>query len=53
MFAFKDKIDLQQKEYNAFLKTLTCDPLNIYIDHSNFVVCSFMENSIGLKRVNG
>ena len=28
---------------------LTCDPS---IDHPDFIVCSFMENSIGLKSVN-
>ena len=35
----------------CFLKIITCD-LSIYtMDHPDFIVCSFMENSIGLKSV--
>ena len=30
----------------------TCDPSIYTIDHSDFIIYSFMENSIGPKRVN-
>ena len=30
---------------------MTCDPSRYIMDHPDFIVCSFMENSIGLKRV--
>ena len=39
------------KEKNHFL-ILTYDPSIYTVDHPHFIVCSFMENSIGLKRVN-
>ena len=32
------------------MEIITCDPLIYTIDHPDFT-CSFMENSIGLKRV--
>ena len=33
------------------MEIITCDPCNIYTtDHPDFAVCSFMGNSIGLKR---
>ena len=34
------------------LEILTCDPLIYGKDNPGFIVCSFMENVIGLKRVN-
>ena len=46
-----NKIDLLRKKYNLFL-IITCDPSIYTMDHPDFIVCSFMENSIGLKRVN-
>ena len=30
---------------------ITCDPSIYIMDHPDFIVCSFMEISIGLKRV--
>ena len=30
---------------------LTCDLSICTMDHSDFIVCSFMENYVGLKRV--
>ena len=36
---------------NIFLKIITCDPSIYTMDHPDFIVCSFMENSIGVKRV--
>ena len=45
-----DKIDLHRKKYNILLKIIACDPSMYTMDHP--IVCSFMENSIGLNRVN-
>ena len=33
------------------LEIITCNPSIHTIDHPDFIVCSFMENSIGLKRL--
>ena len=33
------------------LELINCDPLIYTMDHSDFTVCSFMENSISPKRV--
>ena len=48
----KTKLPLRRKNYNIFLEIITCVPSVYKMDHPNFIVCSFMENSIGLKRVN-
>ena len=42
-----------EKKYKMFLEIITYDPsIYIYImDHLDIIVCSFMENIIGLKRV--
>ena len=48
------QIDLQRKKYNNFGGgggIITCCPSIYTMDHPDFIVCSFMENSIGLKRV--
>ena len=38
-----------EKEIQYILEIITCD-LSIYtMDHPDFIVCSFMEKSIGLK----
>ena len=34
------------------MEIITCDPSLYTMDHSDFFVSSFMENSIGPKRVN-
>ena len=47
----EDKNYLQRKKYNIFLEIITCDPSIDTMDHPDFIACSFMENSIGLKRV--
>ena len=31
---------------------MTCDTLAYKMEHSGFILCSFMENSMALKRVN-
>ena len=36
---------------HMFFEILTCEPSIDVMDHPDFIVCSFMENSIGLKRV--
>ena len=42
---------LQRKKNNIFKKKNTTSDPSIYtMDHSDFIVCSFMENSIGLKK---
>ena len=46
----KDKIDLQRRKYNI-LDIISCGPSMHAIGHSDSIVCSFMENSVGLKRV--
>ena len=39
------------KEIEYCLQIITCDPSIYTVDHPDFIVCSFMENSIGLKGV--
>ena len=39
------------KEIQYYLETITCDHLIYAMDHPGFIVCSIMENSIGLKKV--
>ena len=34
-----------------FLETITCDPSIYKLDHPDLIVCSFIDNSIGPKRV--
>ena len=38
--------------YYCFLEFVTRDPSIYTMGHPDFIVCSFMDNSIGLKRVN-
>ena len=40
-----------EKEIQYFIKIITCDPSIYTMDHPDFTVSKFMENSIGLKRV--
>ena len=40
-----------EKEKQYFLKIIATDPLLYTMDHPDFIVCSFMEISISLKRV--
>ena len=40
-----------EKATHFFLKFIICDPSIYIMDHPDLTVCSFMENSIGLKRV--
>ena len=40
-----------EKEIEYFLQIITCGPSLYLMDHPGFIVCSFMENSIGQKRV--
>ena len=42
----------QSSDLKYFLTIMTCDPSIHTMDHPNFIVCSFMENSTSLKRVN-
>ena len=49
MFALTNRSS--EKEIQYSLKIITCDPSIYIMDHPNFNVCSFMESSIGLKRV--
>ena len=44
------KIDLQSKKHTIFGEVLTSDPSIYPMAHPDFVECSFMENSIGLKK---
>ena len=41
-----------EKEIQHFLDIISCDPSIYTMDHSDSIVCSFMKNSIGLKRVS-
>ena len=44
------QIDIQRKKYDiSYFENYT--PSLYTIDHSDFIVCSFIENSIGPKRV--
>ena len=54
----KDILKLRQKGSSEkdtlfFGKIINCDPSIYTMDHPDFIVCSFMENSIGSKRVKG
>ena len=40
-----------EKNKQYLLEIMTCDPSVYTMDHPDFIICSFMENSIGLKRV--
>ena len=40
-----------KKEIQYFLEIITFDPSIYTMNHPEFIVCRFMENSIGLKRV--
>ena len=40
-----------EKAIHYFLKIINCDPSTYIMDHPDFIVCSFVENSIGLKTV--
>ena len=48
----KDTIDLQRKKNNIVLKNITLDTPIYIMDRHDRTVCSFMEMSIGLKKVN-
>ena len=37
-----------EKEIQNYSEIITCDPSIYTMDHSDFTVCVFMENSIGL-----
>ena len=41
-----------EKEIQIVLVIITSEPLIYTMDLPNFIVCSFMGNSIGLKRVH-
>ena len=45
MFAKTKQIFRKRK---TFLAIITCDPSKITMDPPDFIVCTFMENSIGL-----
>ena len=40
-----------EKEKHYFSEIITCDPLRYTMNHSDFLLCIFMENPIGPKRV--
>ena len=40
-----------RKRITILFDIITCDPSTYTMDHPDFIVCSFMESSIGLKRV--
>ena len=42
---------LRQNQSSEILAIITCDPSVYTTDHPDLIVCSFMENSIGPKRV--
>ena len=46
-----DKINLQRKKYNIFLKIMTCNPSIYTIDHPDLTVSNVMGN-YGTKRVD-
>ena len=48
----KNQYSENEIQYIVFLEIITLDPSIYTMDHSDFIVCSFMENSNGLKRVN-
>ena len=42
-----------EKEIQYVLEIITCDPSIYTMNHQDLTVTNFLENSIGLKRVNG
>ena len=40
-----------EKEIQYFFEIIIFDPSSYTMDHPHFIVCSFMENSIGLKTI--
>ena len=40
-----------EKEIQYYFEIITCDTSIYAMDHPDFIVCGFMENSFGLKRV--
>ena len=47
---FKTKSIFREKN-TIFFEIITCDTLIYAMDHSAFIVCSIMENSIGLSEM--
>ena len=47
----QDKINLQRQKYNILFEIMTCDSTLYTMDHRALIVCSFVENYIGPKRV--
>ena len=41
---------ISERKIQYFLKIITCDPSMYTMDNPDFIVLSFMENSIDLKR---
>ena len=41
-----------ERKIQYFQEIITYDPLVYTMEHPDFIVCSFLENSIGLKRFN-
>ena len=48
---FARKNQSSKKEIQYFLEIITCEPSLYTMDHPDFIVCSFMEKPIGLKKV--
>ena len=40
------------KKYTIFLEIITCDHSKYTMEHPDFVLCSFMEKYIGLKKIS-
>ena len=40
---------LSEKEIQSNLEIIACGTLNFIMDHSDFIVCNFVENGIGPK----
>ena len=49
-FTLFAKTNPSSEKYNFYSEIITCDPSIYPKTHPDFIVCSFMENSIGLKR---
>ena len=49
----KTKSIFRERNTYFFLENITCDPSRYTMGHSDFIVCSFIENFIGPKRVKG
>ena len=52
VFPDNTHILFQRKRYNFPFEKLTCGPSIYTIDQPDIIVCSFIENSIDMKRVN-